>query len=71
VKGDTMKYFKPKSVTWWGGVVPLVGGLILATEPLHGWLQLVATIDNMTGGLPAAILINAGMVAIGFRGALE
>jgi hypothetical protein len=65
-----MKYWKPRSVTWWGGVVPLVAGLILATEPLHGWLDLVATINNMTGFIPAAILINSGAVAIGLRGAV-
>tara|TARA_R110000764_G_C11029370_1_gene385335 strand:- start:38224 stop:38424 length:201 start_codon:yes stop_codon:yes gene_type:complete len=65
-----MKYWKPKSITWWGGVVPLVAGLILATEPLHGWLDLVSTINNMTGFIPAAILINSGAVAIGLRGAV-
>ena len=66
-----MKYWKPKSLTWWGGVVPLVAGLIIATEPLHGWLDLVSTINNMTGRIPAAVLINTGAVAIGFRGALR
>tara|TARA_R110000822_G_scaffold7154_2_gene29430 strand:+ start:901 stop:1101 length:201 start_codon:yes stop_codon:yes gene_type:complete len=66
-----MKYWKPRSVTWWGGVIPLTGGLIVATLPLHGWADLVTAIDNVSGGLPAAILINAGAVAIGFRGALE
>tara|TARA_R110000772_G_scaffold31234_3_gene77195 strand:- start:750 stop:950 length:201 start_codon:yes stop_codon:yes gene_type:complete len=66
-----MKYWKPKSLTWWGGVVPLVAGLIIATEPLHGWLDLVSTINNMTGRIPAAVLINTGAVAIGFRGALK
>jgi hypothetical protein len=65
-----MKYFKPKSVTWWAGLVPLVAGLIIATEPLHGWMDLVATINNMTGRVPAAVLINAGAVAIGMRGAV-
>ena len=66
-----MKYWKPRSVTWWAGLVPLVAGLILATEPLHGWLDLVATINNMTGRVPAAVLINAGAVAIGMRGAVS
>ena len=65
-----MKYWKPRSVTWWAGLVPLVAGLIIATEPLHGWLDLVATINNMTGRVPAAVLINAGAVAIGMRGAV-
>jgi hypothetical protein len=68
--GVDMRYFKPKSVTWWSGVVPLVGGLVVATVSLHGNLALVTAINAITGGIPAAALINGGLVAIGLRGAM-
>ena len=31
------KYFKPKSVAWWGSLIPLVAGVLIASEPLHNW----------------------------------
>lgn len=65
-----MKYFKPRSLTWWASVAPLVAGLIVASEPLHELAKLVATIDNMTGGMSAAVMINSGLIGIGLRGAL-
>tara|TARA_R110000782_G_scaffold218427_1_gene305823 strand:- start:34137 stop:34337 length:201 start_codon:yes stop_codon:yes gene_type:complete len=66
-----MKYFKPRSVTWWGGVLPVVAGLIVATAEIHGNLAAVTAINNITGGIPAAALINSGLVAIGLRGAIS
>ena len=64
------KYFKPASVTWWASVVPLVAGLVVGTEPLHGLSTLVTTIDNLSGGMAPAVLINLGLAGIGLRGAL-
>tara|TARA_R110000744_G_scaffold149386_6_gene262532 strand:- start:106 stop:309 length:204 start_codon:yes stop_codon:yes gene_type:complete len=65
------KYFKPKSLTWWGATVPLVAGLVAASEPIHGLSAIVQTIDSVTGHVSPAIMINAGLVGIGFRGAME
>lgn len=65
-----MKYFKPKSVTWWASVAPLVAGMIVATEPLHGLTAAVDVINAITGNASPAILINAGLAGIGLRGAL-
>lgn len=64
------KYIKINSLTWWAAVAPLVAGIIVATEPLHHTTGLVATINNLTGHAAPALLINAGMGAIGLRGAL-
>ncbi|MBB95567.1 MAG: hypothetical protein CML68_13380 [Rhodobacteraceae bacterium] len=64
------KYIKPKSLTWWSALVPLVMGVVLATEPLHGWAGAVTVIQNLTGGATAAVLINAGLAGIGLRGAM-
>jgi hypothetical protein len=65
------KYFKPKSLTWWSAAFPLVLGLVVASEPLHQWVALVQTIDAVTGGVAPAMLINAGLVGIGVRGAIK
>ena len=66
-----MKYFKPDSLTWWGAMVPLVSGLVVASEPLHGLSAIVQTIDGVTGRVAPALLINAGLVGIGVRGAIK
>lgn len=65
------KYLKPKSVSWWASVVPLLAGLAVATLPLHGVHAVVDAINNITGGVSSALLINGGLAGIGFRGALE
>jgi len=65
-----MKYFKPKSLTWWASFAPLLAGLFIAAAPLHGLTAAVEVINSMTGGASAAILINAGLAGIGLRGAL-
>ena len=64
------KYFKPKSLTWWASVVPLILGLFMAFEPLHGWSDLVQAARNATGAT-APVLINAGLAGIGLRGAVK
>lgn len=66
----TGKYVKPGSVTWWASVMPILAGVTVATEPLHGLTDVVTTVNNMTGSASPAILINAGLAGIGIRGAL-
>lgn len=66
----TGKYVKPTSLSWWASFVPLVAGLVLAAEPLHGWIGITETIDRASGGMTAAMLINVGALGIGLRGAL-
>lgn len=62
------KYFKPKSLTWWGGVAPLIAGVVIASEPLHNLTNVVLVLGTLTGHAPVAVLINAGLFAIGLRG---
>jgi hypothetical protein len=71
MKGLKMKYLKIKSVTWWASALPLIGGLLLATEPFHGFTELVETIDNLSGGMRPYVMINAGMLGIGLRAAIK
>ena len=66
-----MKYIKIKSVSWWSAFVPLITGIFVAAEPLHGLSNIVAVIDNATGGLTAPVLINIGLAGIGLRGAIK
>jgi hypothetical protein len=63
------KYFKPKSVTWWGGFSTVCAGAFMAAEPIHELETVVETLHAIYGLGPAA-LISAGMTAIGARGAI-
>ena len=65
------KYFKPKSVTWWASVFPLLLGLLMAFAPLYNSDVLVEVIYNLTGGMSPAMLINMGLAGIGIRGAIN
>lgn len=66
-----MKYFKPKSLTWWAAVFPLVMGLIMAIGPaIPGAEAIVAIAVALTGGVAPSVLINAGLGGIGLRGAM-
>lgn len=65
------KYFKPKSVTWWASVVPLLLGLVMAFAPFYSSDVLVEVIYNLTGGMSPAMLINMGLAGIGIRGAIN
>jgi len=62
------KYWKPTSVSWWASFVPLVIGIIIASEPVHGWAEVVEALNRMCGNIPAYVLINGGLAGIGFRG---
>ncbi|MFS4437860.1 hypothetical protein ACMA5I_06580 [Paracoccaceae bacterium GXU_MW_L88] len=66
------RYIKPKSLTWWASLVPIIGGLIIATEPLHGSGALVQSVRNIVGdGATAGVLINMGLAGVGIRGAID
>ena len=65
-----MKYVKPKSLTWWASLIPMLAGAFVATLPFHGAANLVAMIDQLTGGVEPIVLINAGLVGIGMRAAI-
>jgi len=66
----TMKYFKPYSLTWWASIAPLLAGLFLATEAIHGASALVQSVQAATG-MSAPVLINIGLAGIGLRGAIQ
>ena len=63
------KYFKPRSLTWWASMVPLVAGSVIATEPLHLQTAIVQSIQGFTD-LPSYMLINGGLFGIGLRAAV-
>jgi len=65
-----MRYVKLTSVSWWGSMVPICLGVFQAALPLHGLDVEAQVIRSMTGGASPYILINAGLVGIGMRGAL-
>lgn len=65
------KYWKPTSLTWLASVTPLVIGIFMALEPVHGLSQWVQAAGAMTGDMPPYALINMGLVGIGLRGAVE
>ena len=62
------KYFKPFTLTWWVGAVPLIAGLIVGLEPLHQYGELVQSINNVSGNLEPSIMVTSGLAAIGLRG---
>ena len=65
-----MKYIKLKSVSFWSAMVPLASGLFVATLPIHGLFDAVASVNNATG-LTAPELVTIGIGGIGFRGAMK
>lgn len=65
------KYVKTSSLTWWACFVPILAGIFLATEHLHQLHDWVLVVNQMTGGITPAVLINSGLVGIGVRGAIK
>lgn len=65
-----ISYIKLKSLTWWASFAPLVLGLFLAFEPVHGLVDQVQIINAITGDLSPAVLINVGLAGIGIRRAV-
>lgn len=63
------KYFKPGSLTWWSSVAPILVGLFMAFEPVHGLTAWTQSLGEIFGNASPAVLINAGLAGIGLRGA--
>jgi hypothetical protein len=67
-----MKYIKPKSVSWWASLAPLVGGLIIAgSEAVPALEPPARVVNSLSGGMTPALLVNMGLVGIGLRGAMK
>lgn len=63
------KYLQPTSLTWWASFAPFLGGVIVALAAGIPQLAVVAAIvDAASGGLPAPVLINMGLIGIGIVG---
>lgn len=66
-----MKYFKPRSLTWWAGFIPLSAGAIqIVGTDIETIMPALNLISAIYGGASPAALINIGIGAIGLRGAI-
>lgn len=65
------KYWKPASLTWLASMTPVLAGLFIAFEPVHHLTDWVAAVSATFGDASPYLLINAGLVGIGLRGAAE
>jgi hypothetical protein len=66
------KYVKPKSLTWWASVVPLIAGLALAvSSAVPGFEALNGLLQGFFPEATAVELINVGLIGIGLRGAIK
>lgn len=64
-----MKYVKFKSLTWWSAFAPLITGVFIAADPVHGLSEWTAFASN-AAGMSAPALITLGLGGIGLRGAV-
>lgn len=65
------KYIQPASLTWLASAAPLAAGLFMAFEPVHHLADWSKAISLTFGGTSPYLLINAGLVGIGLRGAIK
>lgn len=65
------KYIKPASLTWLASALPLMAGLFVAFEPVHHLADWSKAVSLTFGSTSPYILINAGLVGIGLRGAIK
>ena len=65
------KYFKPLSLTWLASALPLGAGVFIAFEPVHHLSDWSRSLSTAFGGTSPYLLINAGLVGIGLRGAVK
>ncbi|MEZ5886786.1 MAG: hypothetical protein R3D56_07890 [Paracoccaceae bacterium] len=65
------RYFKPTSLTWLASAAPVAAGLFIAFEPVHHLSDWVKAVNATFGNTSPYLLINAGLVGIGLRGALK
>lgn len=69
-----MKYFQPKSLTWWSGVLSVTLGVLMMVMPENLALpELAAVLNAFMGGAGAAPanMIVLGLGLIGVRAKLE
>jgi hypothetical protein len=71
MRGCRRKYFKPLSLTWLASALPVFAGLFIAFEPVHHLSDWSKAISLTFGGTSPYLLINAGLVGIGLRGAIR
>lgn len=65
------KYWKPRSLTWLVSLASLLTGLTIATQPLHGLSAAVDTLNGLWGHPEPSMLIQAGLIGVGIRGAMK
>lgn len=65
------RYVKPTSLTWLASAVPIAAGLFIAFEPVHHLVDWTRAVSRTFGDASPYILINAGLVGIGLRGAVR
>ena len=65
------KYVKPMSLTWLASVLPFLAGLFIAFEPVHHLADWAKAVSLTFGATSPYLLINAGLVGIGLRGAMR
>ncbi len=65
------KYVKPLSLTWLASALPLLAGMFMAFEPVHHLSDWSRAVGLTFGGASPYLLINAGLVGIGLRGAIR
>lgn len=67
-----MKYLKPKSLTWWAGMVPLIGGVtVAAADTILPTMAPVADFINaLSGNMSPSVMMGWGAGLIGLRGAV-
>lgn len=65
------KYFKPKSVTWWAGMLLISMGGALGVDAGVDIGPAAEIIDAWTGSMGSGALIAQGAGLIGLRGALS
>lgn len=72
MKDSVAKYVKPKSLTWWASVFPLIAGVVLAfTSSVPGMEGVAGIIGGFFPDMSAVALINMGLIGIGLRGAVK
>ncbi|MCA0272756.1 MAG: hypothetical protein LCH69_11920 [Proteobacteria bacterium] len=65
------KYIKPASLTWLASALPLGAGVFIAFEPVHHFTDWSKALSLAFGGTSPYLLINAGLIGIGLRGAIK
>lgn len=66
-----MKYFKPKSLTWWTGIICFAVGTILSIHAGYDLGRLGVVLAVMTSDFSPSFMIMQGLGLVGLRGALS